>query len=68
MVTPVADARSEYFLWSGDAERARAEARRGLDFAGSEQRAAVIAGASPGGSGGPVATTRCRSSRRSRSG
>jgi DNA-binding CsgD family transcriptional regulator/tetratricopeptide (TPR) repeat protein len=44
MVTPVADARSEYFLWSGNAERARAEARRGLDFAGAEHALPFIAG------------------------
>ena len=32
-VAPVADARSELFLWLGDAERARTEASRGLDLA-----------------------------------
>jgi DNA-binding CsgD family transcriptional regulator/tetratricopeptide (TPR) repeat protein len=32
-VAPVRDARSEYFLLSGDAERAYEEARRGLDYA-----------------------------------
>ncbi|MEV0386275.1 AAA family ATPase [Nonomuraea sp. NPDC050643] len=32
-VGPVAAARSEHFLWSGDAGRAREEARRGLDLA-----------------------------------
>jgi DNA-binding CsgD family transcriptional regulator len=36
LVVPVADARAEYFLWCGDAERARDEARRGLEFAGSD--------------------------------
>ena len=30
MVVPVADARSEYFLWHGDPDRARGEARRAL--------------------------------------
>jgi ATP/maltotriose-dependent transcriptional regulator MalT len=30
MVIPVADARSEYFWWQGDADRAQAEARRAL--------------------------------------
>jgi DNA-binding CsgD family transcriptional regulator/tetratricopeptide (TPR) repeat protein len=30
---PVAEARSEYFLWTGDTERAQAEARRGLALA-----------------------------------
>lgn len=34
-VVPVAAARSEHFLWLGDAERAAAEARRGLDRAAS---------------------------------
>ena len=34
-VAPVAAARSEYFLWHGDLDRAAAEARRGLDLAGS---------------------------------
>jgi len=36
LVVPVADARAEYFLWCGDAERARDEARRGLEFAGPD--------------------------------
>ena len=30
MLVPVADARSEYFLWAGDADRAQQEARQGL--------------------------------------
>ena len=30
MVIPVADGRSEYFLWQGDADRAQGEARRAL--------------------------------------
>jgi DNA-binding CsgD family transcriptional regulator len=34
-VAPVAAARSEYFLWRGDPGRAAAEARRGLELAGS---------------------------------
>jgi DNA-binding CsgD family transcriptional regulator/tetratricopeptide (TPR) repeat protein len=34
MLVPVADARSEYFLWAGDADRAQSEARRGLDLTG----------------------------------
>jgi DNA-binding CsgD family transcriptional regulator/tetratricopeptide (TPR) repeat protein len=34
MVVPVADARSEYFLWVGDADRAQQEARQGLDLLG----------------------------------
>ena len=34
MLVPVADARSEYFLWAGDAERAAREAQRGLDLVG----------------------------------
>jgi DNA-binding CsgD family transcriptional regulator len=34
-VGPVAAARSEHFLWCGDAERAADEARRGLDLATS---------------------------------
>ena len=33
-VVPVADARSEYFLWTDDDERARTEARRGIAAAG----------------------------------
>ncbi|HZA03752.1 MAG TPA: AAA family ATPase, partial [Propionibacteriaceae bacterium] len=34
MRVPVADARSESFLWAGDAESAQQEARRGLDLTG----------------------------------
>ena len=34
MLVPVADARSEYFLWAGDSDRAQHEARRGLDLTG----------------------------------
>jgi ATP/maltotriose-dependent transcriptional regulator MalT len=34
MLVPVADARSEYFLWAGEPDRAQQEARRGLDLAG----------------------------------
>jgi DNA-binding CsgD family transcriptional regulator len=34
MVVPVADARSEYFLWHGDMVRAQQEARRGLQLIG----------------------------------
>ena len=36
MVVPVADARSEYFLWQGDAVRAQEEARLGLELIGRE--------------------------------
>jgi DNA-binding CsgD family transcriptional regulator len=32
-IAPVADARSEYFLWAGQPEQARREAQRGLDLA-----------------------------------
>jgi DNA-binding CsgD family transcriptional regulator/tetratricopeptide (TPR) repeat protein len=34
MLVPVADARSEYFLWAGDADRAQQEARQGLELTG----------------------------------
>jgi DNA-binding CsgD family transcriptional regulator/tetratricopeptide (TPR) repeat protein len=34
MLVPVADARSEWFLWGGDADRAQQEARQGLELAG----------------------------------
>jgi DNA-binding CsgD family transcriptional regulator/tetratricopeptide (TPR) repeat protein len=34
MLVPVADARSEYFLWAGDADRAQREARQGLQRTG----------------------------------
>jgi DNA-binding CsgD family transcriptional regulator len=44
MVVPVADARSEYFLLNGDPERAREEARRGLEYAGSERGGPFIIG------------------------
>ncbi len=35
LVVPVADARAEYWLWCGELEHAREEARRGLSFAGA---------------------------------
>jgi len=44
LVAPVADARSEYFLWRGDNERAREEARRGLEFAGLDRGQPFISG------------------------
>ncbi|MEV4513416.1 LuxR C-terminal-related transcriptional regulator [Dactylosporangium sp. NPDC049525] len=34
-VAPVADGRSEYFLWAGEPERAQQEALRGLELAGT---------------------------------
>lgn len=34
MRVPVADARSEYYLWNGDSDQAQHEARQGLDLAG----------------------------------
>jgi DNA-binding CsgD family transcriptional regulator/tetratricopeptide (TPR) repeat protein len=34
MLVPVADARSEYFLWAGDANRAQQETRQGLELTG----------------------------------
>jgi ATP/maltotriose-dependent transcriptional regulator MalT len=34
MRVPVADARSEYFLWNGDPDQAQREARQGLELAG----------------------------------
>ena len=34
MLVPVADARSEYFLWAGDVDRAQQEARQGLETVG----------------------------------
>ena len=34
MLVPVADARSEYFLWAGDSDRAQQEARQGLETVG----------------------------------
>ena len=41
MLVPVADARSEYFLWAGDADRAQREARHGLDLAGGSDGPAL---------------------------
>ena len=69
MVVPVADARSEYFLWQGDADRAQGEARRALaliergrrpTFPGRPARVAVVAGR--------WRTTNCRPGSPSRTG
>ncbi|MEV6986389.1 LuxR C-terminal-related transcriptional regulator [Sphaerisporangium sp. NPDC051017] len=43
-VLPVAAARSEYFLWYGDVERAQEEARRGLALALSVSRQPFVIG------------------------
>ena len=44
MLVPVAEARSEYFLWAGDAERAQQEARRGLDLTGWDRGPDFVVG------------------------
>ena len=44
MLVPVADARSEYFLWAGDADRAQQEARQGLDLTGWDGGPAFVVG------------------------
>jgi len=44
MLVPVADARSEYFLWAGDTDRAQQEARQGLDLAGWDGGPAFVVG------------------------
>lgn len=41
---PVLEGRSEYYLWSGDAERAREEARRGLDLAAHLPQQSMVVG------------------------
>jgi DNA-binding CsgD family transcriptional regulator len=41
-LAPAADARAEYFLWQGDEERAREEARRGLALAGIPRQPYVL--------------------------
>jgi DNA-binding CsgD family transcriptional regulator len=43
-VVPVADARSEYFLWADDTERAQEEARRGIAIAGGEHGLPFVVG------------------------
>ncbi|GGM55299.1 AAA family ATPase [Dactylosporangium sucinum] len=43
-VAPVADGRSEYFLWNGDPERARAEAMRGLELAAAVEGQPFVTG------------------------
>ena len=44
MLVPVADARSEYFLWAGDADRAQREARQGLSLVGGSSGPPFIVG------------------------
>ncbi len=44
MLVPVADARSEYFLWAGDADRAQQEARQGLHLAGWDGGPPIVVG------------------------
>jgi DNA-binding CsgD family transcriptional regulator/tetratricopeptide (TPR) repeat protein len=44
MLIPVEDARSEYFLWAGDADRAQQEARQGLQRAGWHEGPPFIVG------------------------
>jgi DNA-binding CsgD family transcriptional regulator/tetratricopeptide (TPR) repeat protein len=44
LLSVVADARAEYFLWDDEAERAANEARRGLEVAGGEQGLPLVAG------------------------
>ena len=44
MLVPVADARSEYFLWAGDADRAQLEARHGLSLVGGSGGPSFIVG------------------------
>jgi DNA-binding CsgD family transcriptional regulator/tetratricopeptide (TPR) repeat protein len=44
MLVPVADGRSEYFLWSGDPIRAQQEARQGLDLVGWNGNSPFVVG------------------------
>ena len=44
MLVPVADARSEYFLWTGDADRAQQEARQGLSLVGGSSGSPFLVG------------------------
>ena len=44
MLVPVADARSEYFLWAGDADRAQQEARAGLGLVGWDGGSPFVVG------------------------
>ena len=44
MSVPVADARSEYFLWAGDPSRAQQEARQGLNLIGWNGGPAFVVG------------------------
>jgi DNA-binding CsgD family transcriptional regulator len=44
MLVPVADARSEYFLWAGDPDRAQQEARQGLDLIGWDGGSPFVVG------------------------
>ena len=44
MLVPVADGRSEYYLWSGDADRAQQEARQGLDLVGWDGGSPFVVG------------------------
>jgi len=43
-VSPVVDARAEYFLWAGDADRAQEEARRGIAVAGGSHGPPFVVG------------------------
>ena len=56
MLVPVADARSEYFLWAGDADRAQQEARQGLSLIGWVAARPSSSAGWRGGCGGRVAT------------
>ena len=44
MSVPVADARSEHFLWTGDADRAQQEARSGLGLVGRDGGSPFVVG------------------------